>query len=245
LVHEIKVNDEYTFITDLSHNVSNRYQRPESSILITLTHSVCLLLGGSFEPAYTMTITALPSLVQPVTNKRNTMLLAKLLEEYLGVSPSRGLIKFVGVQEENFAFNGKTAAAEIEDSKKDQTDDTTIKRTLSRLGPTVATKRQSKHGMRNLKVDTAGRNTFINAWEPLSPNSERSGRLTSPQSEGIPSPSMPINPLPLPDRFNTTPAIPLPPIPIKKTALDRKAEKAQKIGRRKSFISGLFGKQSG
>lgn len=213
---------------------------------MTLTHSVCLLLGGSFDPAYTMTITALPSQVQPVTNKRNTMLLAKLLEEYLGVPPSRGLIKFVGVQEENFAFNGKTAAAEIEDLERDQGDDnTTIKRTLSRLGPKAATKRQSKRSMRNLKVDAAAGSSVINAREPWSPYSERSGRLTPPQSERGISPPIPGTPLPLPDRFNTTPAIPMPPVPVKKTALDRKAEKAQKIGHRKGFISGLFSKQSG
>jgi hypothetical protein len=193
-----------------------------------------------------MNITALPSQVQPVTNKRNTMLLAKRLEEYLGVSPSRGLIKFVGVQEENFAFNGKTAAAEIEDLERDQGDDnTTIKRTLSRLGPKAATKRQSKHSMRNLKVDAAAGSSFINAREPRSPYSERSGRLTPPQSERGISPPIPGTPLPLPDRFNTTPAIPMPPVPVKKTALDRKAEKAQKIGHRKGFISGLFSKQSG
>jgi hypothetical protein len=246
LAHEIKVSDEYTFITGLSHNLSSRYQRPESSILVTLTHSVCLLLGGSFDPAYVMTITALPSQVQPVTNKRNTILLAKLLEESLGVPPVRGLIKFVGVQEENLAFNGKTAAAEIRDLEKDQADDNTaIKRTLSQSGPKATTKRQSKRTIRNLKVDTAGGSSIINAREPISPGSERSGRLTPSQSERGPSSPMPVTPLLLPDRFNMTPAIPLPPIPIKKTALDRKTEKVQKIGRRKSFISGLFGRQSG
>jgi len=192
-----------------------------------------------------MTITALPSQVQPVTNKRNTILLAKLLEESLGVPPVRGLIKFVGVQEENFAFRGKTTATEIEDLEKGQVDDnTTAKRTLSRLGPKATTERQSKRSIRNLKVDTAGGNGVINTREPMSPSSERSGHLT-PQSERGPSPPVPVTPLPLPDRFNTTPAIPLPPIPIKKTVLDRKAERVQRIGRRKSFISGLFGRQSG
>ena len=169
------------------------------------------------------------------------MLLAKLLEESLGVPPSRGLIKFVGVQEENFAFNGKTAAAEIEDLEKDQAEDNTaIKQSLSRLGPKAATKRQSKRSMRNLNVDTASGSSVVNVREALSPNSERSGRLTPPQSERGPSPPMPVTPLPLPDRFNTTPAIPLPLVPTKKTALDKKAEKVQKIGHRKSFISGLF-----
>jgi hypothetical protein len=204
------------------------------------------LLGGSFDPAYTMTVTALPSHVQPVTNKRNTMLLAKLLEESLGVPPARGLIKFVGVQEENFAFNGKTTAAEIEDLERDYADDnTTIKRTLSRLGPKVNTIQQSKRSMRDLKIDTIGANGPINAKEPLSPNTAIPRRLTPPESERGPSPQTPATPLPPPDRFNTTPTIPMPPLPGKKTVLDRKAEKAQKIGHKKSFISGLFGRQSG
>jgi Macrophage migration inhibitory factor (MIF) len=213
---------------------------------VTLAHSVCLLLGGSFDPAYTLTITALPSQVQPVTNKRNAMLLAKLLEESLGVPASRGLTKFVGVQEDNFAFNGKTAATEIEDFVKEQADDNTaIKRTLTRLGPKAATKRQSKRSMRNLKMDTVGGSGVINEREVLSFNLERSGRLTPPWSERGPSPPTPVSPLPLPDRFNMTPAIPMPPVPVKKTALDRKAEKVQKIGHRKSFITGLFSRQSG
>ncbi len=193
-----------------------------------------------------MTITALPFQVQPVTNKRNTILLAKLLEESLGVTPSRGLIKFVGVQEENFAFNGKTAAAEIEDLEKEQGDDsTTVKQTLSRLGPKAATKRQSKRSMRNLKVDTVSANSVINEREPTSTNVVRSGRRTPSQGEMQPSTQTPVTPLPLPDRFNTTPAIPMPPVPVKKSAMDRKAEKVQKIGHRKSFISGLFSRQSG
>jgi hypothetical protein len=174
------------------------------------------------------------------------MLLAKLLEESLGVPASRGLTKFVGVQEDNFAFNGKTAATEIEDFVKEQADDNTaIKRTLTRLGPKAATKRQSKRSMRNLKMDTVGGSGVINEREVLSFNLERSGRLTPPWSERGPSPPTPVSPLPLPDRFNMTPAIPMPPVPVKKTALDRKAEKVQKIGHRKSFITGLFSRQSG
>lgn len=170
------------------------------------------------------------------------MLLAKLLQESLGVPPSRGLIKFVSVQEENFAVNGKTATAEIEDLEKEQADDNTnIKRSLSRMGPKPPLKRQSKPSMRNLKAEIAA-GSGPNAKEPLSPNSDRSGRLTPPRSEGSTSPPITATPLPRRTPFNPTLPVPLPPVPAKKTALDKKAEKVQKLGRRKSFISGLFGR---
>jgi hypothetical protein len=35
---------------------------------------------------------------------------------------------------------------------------------------------------------------------------------------------------------------PLPPVPTEKSALDKKAEKVQKMGRRKSFIASIFGR---
>jgi hypothetical protein len=229
-------------MTDLSYNLSSRYQRPESSILINLTHSACLLLGNSFDPAYTLTITALPSQVQPVTNKRNAILLAKLLEECLGVPSSRSFIKFVGVQEENFAYNGQTAAAEIENLEKEQAgDNANIKRTLSRSGPKAARKQQSKRSMSNLKEETVG-GSKMEAREPLSPNSERFGRLTPPRSERGTSLTMAPATLLNQTPFNPTPPVPLPTVPIQKATLDRKAEKVQKLGRRKSFISGLFGR---
>jgi hypothetical protein len=112
------MNDEYTLLTTLSTTLSSRYQRPESSIFLTLKHSACFLLAGSFDPAYIMTITALPSQVQPVTNKRNAALLQTCMEELLSIEPSRGVIKFVPLAEENFATNGKTVAGEIEELER-------------------------------------------------------------------------------------------------------------------------------
>jgi len=161
------VQDEYTFITDLSYSLSSRYQRPESSILVTLDHSACLLFGGTFDPAYTMTITALPSQIQPVTNKRNAALLQRELHEALGVVPERGVIRFVGVAEENLATNGRTVAAEIEELEKDiAVENASLRRSLSRNRPTGMPK-QGSRSMRNLR-------------NPLPTHNER---LTPPLSE--------------------------------------------------------------
>lgn len=101
------------FMTDLSEHLSHRYARPISSIAVTLQHGVCLLMGGSLEPAYIVAIHALPGLVQTATNKRNAALLQRHLLGALGVVPARGMIRFVGVPEECLAVGGRTVAGEL------------------------------------------------------------------------------------------------------------------------------------
>ncbi|KAK5664238.1 hypothetical protein OQA88_454 [Cercophora sp. LCS_1] len=119
---EVKTNviisDEFTFITELSYHLSTRYQRPVSSIVVSLHHGACLFFGGSFEAAYVMSIFALPSQVLPTTNKRNAVLIQKHMEDTLGVSPTRGLLRFVPTNEEHMAYNGKTTAGEIDELEK-------------------------------------------------------------------------------------------------------------------------------
>ncbi|GKT88231.1 MIF domain-containing protein [Colletotrichum tofieldiae] len=107
------INDEFSFITDFSYQLSIRYQRPVSSIVVNLQHGACMLFGGTFEPAYTMSIHALSLEVGVTKNKRNAALLQKHLQEALGVAPARGFVKFVEVPAENMAVNGKTTASQI------------------------------------------------------------------------------------------------------------------------------------
>lgn len=113
---ELKTNviipNELTFITDLAYHLSTRYQRPVSSIAITLQHGVCMLFGGTFEPAYTLAIHALPNLLQPATNRRNAILIQRHLHEALGVASTRGYIRFEAIPKENIAVGGKTSAVE-------------------------------------------------------------------------------------------------------------------------------------
>ena len=146
-----QIQDEYTFTTDLSYTLSSRYKRPESSILVTVSHSACLLFGGSFDPAYTMTITALSSQLQLITNKRNATLLAKSMEETLGVRPERGVIKFQAVAEENLATNGQTLAGMVEDLEREMSDDNTnLIRSISRATK-KGLKRQSTRSLKGLR----------------------------------------------------------------------------------------------
>ncbi|KAH8909970.1 Tautomerase/MIF [Coniochaeta sp. PMI_546] len=112
------INDEFTFITELSYLLSTRYQRPISSIVVTLQHGTCMVFGGTFDPAYVLSIFALPIQLQPTTNKRNAALIQKHLEEVLGVRPSRGFLRFIPTLEDNTARNGKTLAGEIDEVGK-------------------------------------------------------------------------------------------------------------------------------
>jgi hypothetical protein len=109
-----QIKDEFTVVTNLSQHLAERYRRPESAIMITVTHSACLMMGGSFEPAYILTISAIPTEVQPVTNKRNAYLMQHFIADTLHVSSSRGVVRFLEIAEERLATNGSTVAGDIE-----------------------------------------------------------------------------------------------------------------------------------
>ncbi|KAH6661854.1 hypothetical protein B0J14DRAFT_622100 [Halenospora varia] len=139
-------------------------------------------------------------ILQPVTNKRNASLLAKAMEEGLGVAPDRGLIKFVAIAKENLATNRRTLAGDIEELEKENGEDNSnLKRNLLRANKNE--KRQSIKSLRNLKS--------------LSHLPTHNKQLTPPLTTR-----------------NTN----------RKSGMDRRAEKAQKMGRRRSFIATIFGK---
>ena len=73
-----------------------------------------MLYGGTFDSAYILTITALPSQLAPTTNKRNAALLQAFMADALGVAPVRGVVKFVGIPDADLAFNGTTVLGQIE-----------------------------------------------------------------------------------------------------------------------------------
>ncbi|KAF2673233.1 hypothetical protein BT63DRAFT_150642 [Microthyrium microscopicum] len=113
------IKDEYSLVTDLSSHIALRYQRPEASVMITITHSACLMYGGTFEPAYFLNMSAVEAHCQAATNKRNSALTQAFLSEVLGVTPDRGVVKFSPIREDCLATNGRTVSGEI-DKLEDQ-----------------------------------------------------------------------------------------------------------------------------
>lgn len=66
-----------------------------------------------------MTITALPSEIKPVTNKRNAVMIQTFMTDSLAVTPDRGVVRFVPIQEEYLATNGTTVLGEIENLSRE------------------------------------------------------------------------------------------------------------------------------
>ncbi|KAG9200917.1 hypothetical protein G6514_006479 [Epicoccum nigrum] len=161
IVAELRTNviikDEYTLVTDLSHHLSTRYQKPETSIMITVNHSACLLLGGSFEPTYILTINALPVQLQPTLNKRNAAMIQNFMTESIGVSIDRGIVKFVAIQEEALAMNGMTVLGEIENLERSQAEETGTRPKTSRRSGVSKAKSSISLSRKTSKANTKGR----------------------------------------------------------------------------------------
>ncbi|KAF8476148.1 Tautomerase/MIF superfamily [Kalaharituber pfeilii] len=108
---ELKTNvileNEFDFIKSLSQIVAKRYSRPEESVALSVSHSSCMIMGGTFEGCYFLTITS-PVSISPTCNKRNVALISEWLNVHLGVPSSRGYIRFMEPDMANYAVGGMT-----------------------------------------------------------------------------------------------------------------------------------------
>lgn len=217
--------------------------------MISLDHSACLLHAGSFEPAYILTISAIPSQVQPTTNKRNAALIQSFMADALSVSPERGIIRFVAVPEENLASNGATIAGEIERMEKQETDESR----------NFSLKRNSKPDQGTKTASTGGKRLSHPALDdPRFPQSKPSTTSRRSSAHTMPPPlPQPVYELSAEEKRmsviaqqEVTPEDP--PIPVRNSMRDSKNSNAPKVppipqewqerpqitlGRRKSFLS--------
>jgi hypothetical protein len=128
----LQVESEKDFLIDFSFRLSEIYQRPASCIMVMLSTDVTMLLAGTSEPAYHLTIVALQTEIAPTKNKRSTHLIQDFMLEALEIQPTRGVLRFEALAEENLATNGMTALQEIEQLERQPPDDEGILRALSR-----------------------------------------------------------------------------------------------------------------
>lgn len=129
---DCQLEKQQEFLLDLSFQLSEIYQRPESSIMVMVLPEIPMLLGGCNESCYHLTITALPSEVAPTKNKRCTHLLQSFMRDTLNIDCRRGIVRFEAVPEENLATNGMTALQEIEEMERTPEDQDGVLRTISR-----------------------------------------------------------------------------------------------------------------
>ncbi|KAG5924237.1 hypothetical protein E4U61_001085 [Claviceps capensis] len=92
-----KITNEYLFMNELSYHLALRYGCPLSSIVVSLQHGICLLHGGSFDPAYILTITGRKD---QIVDKRNVTVFQDHLQQAIRVAPARGLVQIVATLRE-------------------------------------------------------------------------------------------------------------------------------------------------
>ncbi|KAI9872483.1 MAG: hypothetical protein M1830_001570 [Pleopsidium flavum] len=234
---EVKTNviikDEYAFITNLSHHLSLRFARPESLIMVNVAHSACLIFGGTFDPAYTLALTALPSQIQPTTNKRNAAVTQTFMTEALGVPAHRGVIKFVAIAEENLATHGQTVLGEMEALDRNTPEESGSRKSSVSISKNENRKKsiaavlmhndQRKKSHAGIPMHTEQAKMIYGGHAvqtlPIIEKSESRTDSMDPPGKGPPSTSM----------------------PTEKTSTHREAEPVQKVGRRKSIMA-MFGK---
>jgi hypothetical protein len=117
---------------DLSMRLSEIYHRSESCIVVMVTTGIAMIVGGNSDPAYYLTITALPAEIAATMNKRSAHLLQGFMQEALQIPPQRGIVRYEAVAEENLATNGKTALQEIEQLERQSHDEGSRIRSISR-----------------------------------------------------------------------------------------------------------------
>lgn len=220
---------------DLTHTLAARYQRPVSHVVVAVTHSCCLMFGGSFDSAYTLTIHAVPSLTQPITNKRNAALLQKHFEEKLGVTPSRGYVRFVPTPGEEVACDGRTFGAEAVDAdpvRSGGEDD---------LMSRKASKQKSKSRLRpKVGLETPGEESVSRCLCTDTDISQSFAAIKTSSAQDLKVPTPP--PSARSEHMHIPPIPEVPPTPTDDRALLSPTEPMRKAaGRRKSFKFSLFG----
>lgn len=134
IIAELRTNviikDEFTLVRDLTLHLAARYTRHDSAIMVQADHSVCLALGGTFDPCYILTLTTGPSQMGPIMNRRNAALIQSFMADILGVPAERGVVKFQPSPEENFAYNGTTLLGEIERREKQHEKEHGVRRSV-------------------------------------------------------------------------------------------------------------------
>lgn len=100
--------------------------------MVSVQQDACLFFDASL-PSYLLKIYALPSLIAPMTNMRNTDLIQGALYDLIRITADHGVILFFPIPEDNLGTNGTTARGEISRLERaDQADSPGIFKTISR-----------------------------------------------------------------------------------------------------------------
>jgi hypothetical protein len=145
-------------MSELALFFAQMYQRPETSVLVTVDEDALLTFGNTSDSAYLIKISALPSLIAPLINQRNTSLIQATLLNLLGIASDRGVIIFGSVGEDNFATNGATARGEI--SRLERSDHGNSPGLLKSISRSMSRRLKSSSG-NSASISLAGLSTVV------------------------------------------------------------------------------------
>lgn len=123
--------------------IAKRYGKSEDTVCVSLEHSSCIVMGGTFDGSYMLTITSL-TMISPTCNKRNAALISDWIGNNLGVAGNRGYIRFIDPDVANYAIGGVTMLDLMEKEEITRTGttdkagvirDKSVKRSMSRHKP--------------------------------------------------------------------------------------------------------------
>ncbi|KAF8191487.1 Tautomerase/MIF superfamily, partial [Mycena galopus ATCC 62051] len=83
--------------------------KPEAYITVSITHNKTLTFGGTFEPAFALTIVSLDN-VNPEANEKYSAILSEFFKEKLGIPNDRGYINFCDPGRAFLGYKGTTFA---------------------------------------------------------------------------------------------------------------------------------------
>ncbi|CAG8908630.1 unnamed protein product [Penicillium egyptiacum] len=231
VVVELKTNtkakdDTPKLLSDFAHFLAQVYQRPETSMLVTIDQNADLLFGNTSGSAYLLKITALSSLIGPLTNLRNTGLIQSTIQEMFGIAPDKGVVIYTPVSEDNVATNGTTARSEID----------RLERIGSSNSPSIF-KSISRSMSRRMK-SSSGNSAPLSLTSVMSPdvvNSTSTSPVAVTSGQG---------PLPRPDQAGDKKPIespkgePVQQVPSKEEKFERTLKKRESL---KSFVNRRLG----
>ncbi|KAL5528924.1 hypothetical protein ACEPAG_4898 [Sanghuangporus baumii] len=93
LVTNVKLDDVKSFSLAFSKLAARVLGKPESYISVSYTYNESLTFGGSFEPAFILTVVSLGN-INPQANAQYSKALFSFFGEKLGVKDDRGYIVF-------------------------------------------------------------------------------------------------------------------------------------------------------
>ncbi|KAF2148330.1 hypothetical protein K461DRAFT_60988 [Myriangium duriaei CBS 260.36] len=111
LVHlrtNVIVRDEFKLVTKLSSLLAQLYACTQEAIMINIDHSVCLMLGSSFDPAYFLHLSTVPVHMDRHSNGYNTNEIQRFLHRILKVPGHRGMVRFQPISEDNVGTKNTT-----------------------------------------------------------------------------------------------------------------------------------------